>query len=462
MRLRPKTGLKEVVSYVTIVNGQYNGSGEINVNARRKKKSLLSVIAASMALWVAVLSIGAPSALAVGFNDRPSTDNELGLQVKSAILIEADSGQVLYEVLADEPLPIASMTKLMTEYIVLKEIKSGQLQWDQVVTITKEAADTDPAESQVFLAEGDKHTVRELYIAMAVGSANDATKALAIAVAGSLEAFTDMMNETADELGLESAIFTSVTGLEDTTVMSAYDVAMLGRAILRDYPEFLEFSGIQEYKFRERDKKPMVNFNYMLGANVNNEYLQKLAYEGVDGMKTGFINAAGYNFAGTVKRGDLRFISVVMDTSSKNQRFYETATLYNYGFNNFEKKTVVSPKTVVETLETVEVKKGVNKTVPVVTDHDITIMVKKGANPKMEMTSSSVTPKEELVAPIPAGTKVGTVTYTYADEATGNDLQYTVNLVTTEEVEKASWLKLFFRAIGEFFSKLFDSIINLF
>ncbi|MFD0957780.1 D-alanyl-D-alanine carboxypeptidase family protein [Paenibacillus chungangensis] len=432
------------------------------MNARRKKKSLLSVIAASMALWVAVLSIGAPSALAVGFNDRPSTDNELGLQVKSAILIEADSGQVLYEVLADEPLPIASMTKLMTEYIVLKEIQTGRLNWDEVVTITKEAADTDPAESQVFLAEGDKHTVRELYIAMAVGSANDATKALAIQVAGNLEAFIDKMNETADELGLESAIFTSVTGLEDTTVMSAYDVAMLGRTILRDYPEFLEFSGIQEYKFRERDKKPMVNFNYMLGANVNNEFLRKLAYEGVDGMKTGFINAAGYNFAGTVKRGDLRFISVVMDTSSKNQRFYETATLYNYGFNNFEKKTVVSPKTVVETLETVEVKKGVNKTVPVVTDRDITIMVKKGANPQMEMTSSSLTPKEELVAPIAAGTKVGTVTYTYADEATGNDLQYTVNLVTTEEVEKASWLKLLFRAIGEFFTKLFDSIMNLF
>lgn len=429
---------------------------------RGKTVRLASVMAASLAIWVAVMTLGATNALAVGYDNRPSTDNSLGLQVKSAILIEADSGQVLYEVNPDEPLPIASMTKLMTEYIVMEEITNGRLNWEDIVTVTEEAAKTLPSESQIYLAAGDKHSVRDLYIAMAVGSANDATKALAIEVAGSIQAFVDKMNETAKELGLESAVFTSTTGLEDTTVMSARDVAKLSRIILQKHPNFLEFSSIQDYKFRERDKDPMINFNYMLGTNVNKSGFKDIAYEGVDGLKTGFIEKAGYNFAGTVKRGDLRFISVVMDTRSRNARFFETATLYNYAFGTFEKKTVVPPKTVVETLETVKIKKGVQKTIPVVTDKDITFMVRKGVEPKIEMTSHEITPEDQLVAPLEAGTKVGTVTYTYTDEETGKELDYTVNLITAEKAEKAGWFKLFFRAIGDFFSNLFDSILNLF
>ncbi|RIX50939.1 D-alanyl-D-alanine carboxypeptidase [Paenibacillus nanensis] len=443
-------------------NGQTKGKGETIVKVIGRPVRWLSVIAASLALWLAVLSLGATSALAVGFDNRPSTENSLGLEVKSAILIEADSGQVLFEVNPDQALPIASMTKLMTEYLVLKEIKNGRLTWEEIVTVDPVAADTDPSESQIYLAAGDQHSVRDLYIAMAVGSANDATKALAIRVAGSIDAFLEKMNATAQELGLTSAHFTSVTGFEDTTVMSARDVVVLSRHILLEHPEFLEISSLQEYKFRERDAAPMINFNYMLGANKNNQFLQHLAYEGVDGMKTGFINAAGYNFTGTVKRGDIRYISVVMDTKNKDARFYETAKLYDYAFATFEKKTVLPPKSVVETLETVKIKKGKKKTVPVVTDKDITFMVKKGVEPKIEMKGYELLPESELVAPIAAGTKVGTVTYTYKDDATGKDLDYTVNLVTTEEAEKAGWFSLFFRAIGDFFSNLWNSIMDLF
>lgn len=432
------------------------------VKAKGRPFRFWSLMVACLFVWTAVLSQGASTALAVGYEGRPSTENALGLEVKSAILIEADSGQVLFGVNPDEPLPLASMTKLMTEYIVLKEISTGRLNWDEMITVSQEAANTHRSESQIYLALGDKHTVRDLYIAMAVGSANDATKALAVAVAGSLDGFVAKMNETADELGLTTAIFTSVTGFEATTVMSAGDMARLARIILTEHPEFLEFSSIQSYKFRDRDKDPMVNVNYMLGANANVPSFKSLAYEGVDGMKTGFINAAGYNFTGTVMRDGLRFISVVMDTKHANTRFYETARLYDYAYTTFEKKTVLPPKTVVETLETVKIKKGVNKTVPVVTDKDITFVVQKAKEAKIEMTSNEVTPAEELIAPIAAGTKVGTVTYTYADELTGKDLSYTVNLVTAEEAEKAGWFKLFFRAIGDFFAGLFDSIVNLF
>ncbi|MDQ0063920.1 D-alanyl-D-alanine carboxypeptidase family protein [Paenibacillus harenae] len=422
----------------------------------------LSVVAASLAIWLVMLTLNTAIVEAQGYDNRPSTENSLGLQIKSAILIDADTGQVLFQVNKDEPLPPASMTKLMTEYIVLKEIKDGRLKWDQIISVSPEAAETAREESQIFLAEGDQHTVRDLYIAMAVGSANDATRALATAIAGTEQAFVEKMNEMAKTLDLKSAVFTSATGYEPNTVISAADVAKLSYIILKEHPEFLDFSSMPEYKFRPRDEKPMINFNYMLGANKNSPGLGFLAYEGVDGMKTGFIEEAGYNFTGTVKRGDTRFISVVMDASTINVRFQETAKLYNYAFSTFEKKTVLPPKSVVETIQSVKIKKGAKKSVNVVTDKDITFMVKKGVEPKVELVSSQVKAEDELVAPIPAGTAVGTVTYKYTDAEQNIATEYTVNLVTTDEVKKAGWFKLMFRAIGDFFSGLFNGIIDMF
>ena len=425
------------------------------------KIRLLSIIILCTLLCISSLTVGGQQVGAVGYNDRPSTDNSLGLQVKSAMLIEFETGQVMYEVNPDEALPIASMTKLMTEYIVMKEIENGRLNWDQIITVTPEAADTHPSESQIYLATGDQHTVEELYIAMAIGSANDATKALAIAVEGSIQGFIDRMNETADQLGLTSAVFTSVTGLEDTTTMSARDVVTLARTILLESPDFLKYSGMQEYKFRERDADPIINLNYMLGLNVNKSGLKSLAYEGVDGLKTGFISAAGYNFTGTVQREGVRYISVVMDTRSKNARFQETASLYNYAFATFEKKTIITPKSVVEGYEKVKIKKGVEKTIPVVTASDITVLTNKGTEATVELVNADIMTEDQLVAPIAAGTKVGTLNYKFIDPA-GKELQYSVDLLTSAEAEKASWFKLFFRGIGNFFSDLFDSIMNIF
>lgn len=437
------------------------GKRGIKVLKRMGKIRFLSIVILSAMLCISSLAIGGQQVGAVGYNDRPSTDNSLGLQVKSAMLIEFETGQVMYEVNPDEALPMASMTKLMTEYIVMQEIQNGRLSWDQVITVAPEAADTHPSESQIYLATGDQHTVEELYIAMAVGSANDATKALAIAVEGSLQGFIDRMNETADQLGLTTAVFTSVTGLEDTTMMSAREVVKLARTILTEYPDFLKYSGMQEYQFRERDKDPIINFNYMLGANVNKSGLKHLAYEGVDGLKTGFISAAGYNFAGTVERDGVRYISVVMDTRSRDARFLETASLYNYAYATFEKKTMLAPKSVVEGYEKVKIKKGVLKEIPVVTASDVTIMTTKGNEQQLELVSADIMTEEELVAPIAAGTKVGTLNYKYVD-ANGTELSYPVDLLTTEDAEKASWFKLFFRGIGSFFSGLFDSILNIF
>ncbi|OMF29118.1 D-alanyl-D-alanine carboxypeptidase [Paenibacillus sp. FSL H8-0548] len=423
---------------------------------------LKTVIAASIAVWMVMLSLGSAVVMADGYQGRPSTENSLGLQVKAAILIDADSGQVLYEVNSEEPLPAASMTKLMTEYIVLEEISNGRLNWDEVVTTSAEAASTPADGSSVFLAQGDQHTVLDLYRAMAVGSANDATIALASKISGSEQGFVTKMNEVADQLGLETAIFTSATGLSETTVISTAEMAKLAQIILNQHPEFLEYSKLQEYKFRERDKTAIVNINWMLGTNVNQSGLKHLAYEGVDGMKTGFINSAGYNFTGTVKRGEQRFISVVMDTATKSARFNETAKMYDYGFSTFEKKTVLAPKSVVETMQSVKIKKGKKKSLAVVTDKDITFMVKKGVEPKIEVQSTDIKPDSELIAPIAAGTVVGTVTYKYTDADTAQELTRTVNLITNEDGEKGGWFRLMFRGIGDFFAGLFNGIVNLF
>lgn len=433
------------------------------MNVHRKPAVWTRALAGFLAIWLVMSMIGtlAASAAEEGQTAGAGGSFTLGGAVAAAILIDAATGQVLYEQNADAPRPPASMTKLMTEYIVLERITKGQLNWTDVVATSKEAASTPPDGSQIYLAEGDEHTVKDLYIAMAVGSANDATIALASHIGGSEAGFVSIMNETAQSLGLETARFTGATGLQDDTVISARDLATFAGIILRDHPEFLEYSAMQNYKFRERDKNPMVNWNWMLGSNKSVTNFKQYAYEGVDGMKTGYISAAGYCFTGTAKRGDMRLISVVMGTESQGARFLETAKLFDYGFNNFETKTIVAPKSVVESVQTVKLKKGVETEVPVVTDQDVTFLVKKGVEPKIEVVETAVTPEKELIAPIAKAQKVGTVTYAYTDE-NGKELKKTVNLITSEEVKKAGWFKLMLRSIGSFFKGLFNGIVDLF
>ncbi|ACS98770.1 D-alanyl-D-alanine carboxypeptidase family protein [Paenibacillus sp. JDR-2] len=421
---------------------------------------LRSLVVAFVAGIVA-LSLGTSSVNAAGTKGGEWVENSLGLELSSAILIDADTGQVVYEVNADEPRPPASMTKMMTEYIVLEQIKSKALNWDEMITVSEEAANTPKDGSQVYLAQGEQYKVKDLYMAMAVGSANDATIALASAIGGSEQGFVEKMNETAQKLGLTSAHYTSATGLADTTVISAKDQAKLAQIIIKNDPEFLEYASTTEYKFRPRDDKPIVNINWMLASNKSNTYLKAFAYDGVDGMKTGYISAAGYTFTGTVKRGDQRYISVVMNTKSKEARFNETAKLYNYAFNSLEKKTVIPAKSVVEKAESVKIKKGVKKSVPIITESDISLIVKKGADPKVELTGYELKKPEELVAPIKAGQVVGTATYKYTDEQ-GKALEKTVNLIASKDVKKASWFALMFRGIGGFFSGLFNGIVDLF
>ncbi|WP_430112068.1 D-alanyl-D-alanine carboxypeptidase family protein [Paenibacillus lautus] len=404
--------------------------------------------------------------------DKVPSIDQLGLDVSSAVLIEPSTGQVLLSVNADEALPPASMTKMMTEYIVAEKVKQGELAWDDEVTVKENAAKT--VGSRIFLAEGDQHTVEELYIAMAVGSANDATVALAEHVAGSEEEFVAMMNDTAKKMGLKTAFFINSTGLsradmpekyrpeeDKETVMSAMDTALLAKFIVEDHPDFARFTAIQSHKFRDRDTNPIINYNWMLEANKDITNFKKYAYEGLDGLKTGHTNAAKYCFAGTAERDGMRLISVVMGTKSEGARFVESKKVLDYGFDNFEVKEVQAARATVQGFENVEVKKGKGKEAALVTDKAVTFVVPKGSSGK-NITFEAKLDSSSLTAPVAKDTKVGTVTYTYKIEGMKEAQVETVNLITGEEVEKAGWFSLFLRAIGDFFADLFDSIKNLF
>lgn len=413
-----------------------------------------------------------PAAAQAATTSIPSVQS-LGLKVSSAILMEPESGQILLNLNGDQPLPPASMTKMMTEYIVADLVKQGKFKWDEVVTVRKNAAET--VGSKIYLAEGDQHTIKELYIAMAVGSANDATVALAEHVAGSEQAFVKMMNDEAKRMGMKTAHFANSTGLDiadmpkefrtpgnQETVMSAMDAAILARYIIKDHPDFTQFTTIQSYKFRKRDKAPMINWNWMLESNKNVTNFKQYAYPGLDGLKTGHTKNAGNCFTGTAVRNGMRLISVVMGASSEGSRFVETRKVLDFGFNNFEEKQIVPPKTTVAGAEKVTVKKAKNTSIPVVTDQAVSFIVPKGVDTSKIQTKVALAEEGSLTAPLKQGTKVGTVTYSFKAPGMEQTLEKTVNLITAQDAEKAGWFKLLMRAIGDFFRDLFNGIKNLF
>ncbi|MCR2804832.1 D-alanyl-D-alanine carboxypeptidase family protein [Paenibacillus soyae] len=260
------------------------------------------------------------------------------IQSTAAFLIDADTGEVLYAKNADVPLPPASMSKMMTEVIVLDSIHEGALQWGDLVTASEYAAQVPGA--GMGLAQGDVLTVRELFDAMAIHSANDAAVALAEHVGGSEAAFTERMNRKAAKIGLsDGAVFGNATGLSRTdilpfegasaatdTLLSAKDTAMLAGYLIGKYPEVLEVASRSSVKVSTQGQA-LAATNLML-AN------QPFEYSGSDGLKTGYTPDAGYCFTGTAKRDGKRLISVVMGAESKDSRFVETMKLYELGFSS--------------------------------------------------------------------------------------------------------------------------------
>src|SRR5690625_82863 len=404
-------------------------------------------------------------------------------KAKSAIIVDVDTGKILFAKDADEALPPASMTKMMTEYIVLEHIANGDISWDTTTQISDFAywISGNDSFSGLGLTQDVDYTVKSLYEAMAIYSDNGTSVALAELIAGSEGEFVKMMNEKAEELGLTDAKFVNSTGLDnesldgkhpegtkqdDTNLMSARDAANLGYHIVNDYPEALDISGMPETEF---DGAEIRNYNWMLDHDA--EYLKPYYYEGVDGLKTGNTEVAGYTFRATGEKDGQRLIVVVMKTKDEDERFKETAKLFDYGFDQFEETELFPANYQVEDESTIPVTKGKAKSVEIATQDAVSVPIEKGSEEGYKVVynldEELLNEDGELIAPIKKGEKVGNAEIVI-DE--GEDFGYildgkekiTVDLVTTEEVKSKNWFSLMLSAIGQFFVSLFDKIIGLF
>ncbi len=328
----------------------------------------------------------------------------------------------MYEKNAHEQFAPASMTKMMSMYLILEAIENGSMKWDEVIRVSEHAASLGG--SQVFLKPGEEMSVKDLFKSIAIASANDAVTALAERVAGTEEKFVEQMNEKAKELGMKNTEFKNPTGLSTKGhLTTAYDMSIIGRHLVQDYPEITEFSGLYEDYIRQDTESPfwLVNTNKLL------KYV-----DGVDGLKTGYTKEAGYCLTATANRDDMRVIAVVMGASKSDIRNQEVARLIEYAYEQYELVPKLEDQKLVSTGYNLLAK---NRQFDIVTSEPITLLKKK-TDPEQE-TNYEVTLNDNMELPIQPGDKVGTLTYYYNGE-----VYKEVALTVKEPVEKNSFIGL--------------------
>ncbi|WP_394219045.1 serine hydrolase [Halobacillus trueperi] len=431
----------------------------------------------SMALMVALLM----GFFAVSMNPG-HTYASVDVGAESAILVDAETGKILFEKEADLTLPPASMTKMMTEYLVMEAIEEGQISWDTTTQISQYAFDisANPEFSGVGLKLDEQYTVRELYEAMAINSDNATTIALTELIAGSEGEFVQMMNEKAAEMGLPEYDFVNATGLnnshlgdnypegtdpEATNMLSAKSAALLAYHLTNDYPEALEISSKPTLDFAGQT---VTNWNWML-PGMPGQNLKQFEYEGMDGLKTGYTELAQNTFTGTAERDGQRFISVVMKSESRASRFNQTRQLLDYGFNQFSRQEIFAAGATPEEESTLPVAKGKEDGVAIETSSALSTLVKNGEEDQYEIqfniSEDQLDDEGHLVAPVEKGQKVGTAKLVYnGEEDYGNILSeggQTVDIIASSSVEKANWFMLTLGAIGEFFGDIFTGAVDM-
>lgn len=404
-------------------------------------------------------------------------------KAESAIMVDFDTGKVLYAKNEDEALPPASMTKMMTEYIVLEKIAEGEIDWDTTTEISDFVYEISANESfsGIGLRQNIEYTVKQLFEAMVINSDNATSIALAELIAGSEGEFVKLMNEKAEELGLHDSKFVNSTGLDnesldgkhpegtgatDTNLLSARDAAKLAYHLINDFPDSLETSSIPSTEF---EGHTILNWNWMLPHDSEN--LAQFYYEGVDGLKTGHTDLAKYAFTSTAERDGTRLITVVMKTDSMEERFIETAKLLDYGFDKFSEVELFPAGYTKDGQSTVSVAKGKETEVSVAIDEAISLKIRNGTEEDYdivyELDESRVNDDGELIAPIEKGEVVGVAKVVYKDSTeiphiTNPNKEITVDLVATEEVKKKNWFSLMLNSIGNFFSSLGSKIKGIF
>lgn len=345
---------------------------------------------------------------------------------KSAILIDSATGSILYEKNADEKLPPASMTKLASMLMIMEAIDSGTLKFEDKVTISEEAANMGG--SQVFLEAGETYTVHDLLKGVAIASGNDAVVALAEKIAGSQNEFVEKLNKRLQEIGATNTNFVNAHGLDaEGHYSTARDMSIIARELLK-HPKILEYTSIYEEYLEKNDgtKTWLVNTNKLVRF-----------YQGVDGLKTGFTNTAGYCLTATAKKEEFRLVSVVMGEDTTENRSSDTVKLLNYGFNNFKINTI---KTKGEVLGKVRVERGKVHYANIVLLNDATELLKNTDKVEEYKFNLKV---DKLTSPIKKGDIIGSAEII---DSEGNIIDE-VDVTVKEDIQKANILDYLLRNI---------------
>ena len=349
-------------------------------------------------------------------------ENTVETNARSTMLIEASTGEVLYEENADEQLPIASVTKIMTMLLIAEAVDSGKITLDDMVSVSENAMSYGG--STMFLEAGEQLSVHDMLKGIAVASANDGCVAMAEFLEGSESAFVDKMNAKAKELGMENTCFKNTNGLdEDGHYSSARDVALMSRELLK-HPMIFEFTTIWTDSLRD-GKFKLANTNKLIRF-----------YNGANGLKTGSTSKALCCISAAAKRDDMQLIAVVLGSPTSAERFSSAKALLDYGFANYKLQRVLTKG---EEVQKVQVNKGTKDEISVCAAEDYFILRKKSDN---EEIIPEISCEEYLNAPVAEGDAVGSV------KVNGK----TIELVSAESVEKKSFTQML--------SELFGQLVN--
>ena len=362
--------------------------------------------------------------------DAKESESGLLSDGKSAILIDATTGKVLYEKNVHERFAPASMTKIMSMLLIMESIEEGNLKWDEKLVASEYASSMGG--SQIFLQPNEKMSVKDLFKAVAIGSANDATIVFAERIAGTEKNFVNKMNKKAQQLGLKDTNFKNAVGLDEANhYSSAYDMAIMAKNLVK-HEEIFKYTTIYEdYLRQDSDNKFwLVNTNKLIKT-----------YEGADGLKTGYTKEAGYCLTATAKKGDLRLIGVIMGAKESNSRNSNMATLLDYGFNSYDMQTEIKKGSIVLNKK---INKAKNKKINIITKDNLSVLVKKGTKIKGLKYDIKL---DNIKLPIKKGETIGTISL----KSKGKTLSKT-NLIVNEEVKKANIFTLYYR--------LFNNVIS--
>lgn len=351
---------------------------------------------------------------------------KLDIASKSAVLMDASTGKVLYEKNPHEKLPPASVTKIMTLLLICEALEDGKIKEEDDVQISENAASMGG--SQIFLEPGEIQKVDTLVKSIAVASANDACVAMAEYVGGSMEEFVDLMNKRAKELGMKDTNFVNTNGLPvDNHYTSAYDIALMSK-------ELLSHKKISKYLTIWMDEVVVGKKQAKIGISNTNKLVKH--YTGATGVKTGFTQQAKYCLSASAMRNNTHLIAVTLCAETSPIRFKDATNLLNYGFANYESVKICGAK---DKVATVKFEKGEKENVDLVAKDDLSVLIKKGDKKDFQ---KKVEIKQDLKLPIKKNTDLGVVKVYRGKELVGE-----TKIINNEDINKASYLQMLRRVV---------------